>query len=64
MIPLAKKAKLGTRYVGQLLPLACLAPDIIEAIQKGEIPPCLSLDRLKKGFSNNWTEQRKQLGFS
>jgi len=43
--------------------LAYLAPDIIEAIHRGDIPATLSLDLLKKGFPFDWNEQRKMLGF-
>ena len=49
--------------VRHLLKLAYLAPDIIQAICKGNIPPDLSLSRIKKNLPLDWTEQRKQFSF-
>ena len=43
--------------------MAFLAPDIMDAIKLGKVPTGLSLDRLKKGFSLDWEEQRVTLGF-
>ena len=51
------------RYVAHLIKLAFLAPDIMVAIIRGKVPADLSLDRLKKGFPLDWTEQRTALGF-
>ncbi len=46
-------------YLGQLLPLACLAPDLIEAIVDGRQPQRLSLVSLiKAGLPMRWTDQR------
>ena len=44
--------------------IVLLAPDIMDAIKQGKVPSGLSLDRLKKGFSLDWEEQRIALGFS
>ena len=60
---LAKQEKITQRYIAHLIKLAFLAPDIIEAIIKGDIPKNLTLGRLKKGFSYDWNEQRKELSF-
>jgi site-specific DNA recombinase len=59
---LAKKEKVEQRYICDLIKLAYLAPDIIEAIIKGKIPAGLTLDRLKKGYSMDWHKQRQLLG--
>lgn len=60
---LAKREKVTQRYIGHLLKLAFLAPNIIRSIVKGDIPSDLSLDRLEQGFPLDWHEQRKALGF-
>ena len=64
MNALAKREGVTQRYIAHLLKLAYLAPDIMEAITRGDIPSSISLDRLKKGFPLDWEEQRKMLGFS
>lgn len=61
---LAKQEHVTPPYIGHLVKLAFLAPDIIEAIMHGDVPAELSLGRLKKGFSLDWDAQRKTLGFS
>jgi hypothetical protein len=61
---LAKRERLCRRYVARIVRLAFLAPDIMQAITRGDVPPALSLDRLKKGFPLDWKAQRASLGFS
>lgn len=53
------------RYVGQLLPLAFLAPDIVEAILAGRQPVDLTAEKLVKRVELplEWAEQRRVLGF-
>jgi hypothetical protein len=51
-------------YVRRILQLTCLAPDIVEAIVRGEEPSGLSLEKLTKGMPMAWEEQRAVLGFS
>jgi hypothetical protein len=63
MKALAKQENVTQRYIAHLIQLAFLAPDIIESILKGDIPKDLTLVRLKKGFSDDWNEQRKELEF-
>jgi hypothetical protein len=64
MVQLAKQENVTQRYIAHLIKLAFLAPDIMEAIIKGNIPPKLALDRLKKGIPIDWKEQRLEFGFS
>jgi ParB-like chromosome segregation protein Spo0J len=64
MTALAEREGVTQRYVARLVRLALLAPDIMEAIIRGNIPPALSLERLRLGFPLAWKEQRKTLGFS
>jgi len=61
---LARKEKVEQRYICDLIKLAYLAPDIMDAIIGGKIPLGLTLDRLKKMFSRDWEKQRQLLGFS
>lgn len=61
---LAKQLGMKTPYVTRILSLANLAPDIIETICAGREPDGLSLERLVKGFSSDWHEQRMELGFA
>ena len=56
---LAEALKLDRSYVGRLLRLTLLAPDIIEAILRGEEPSGLSLARLTKEIPMLWDEQRE-----
>lgn len=51
---------MDSSYVGRLLRLTLLAPDIIQAILRGEEPSGLSLEKLKS-FSMDWEEQRMVL---
>ncbi|HIF51319.1 MAG TPA: recombinase family protein [Thiotrichaceae bacterium] len=64
MAQLAKQENVTQRYIAHLIKLAFLAPDIIEAIIKGDIPKKLTLGRLKEGFAYDWDEQRKELEFN
>ena len=56
---LAEALKLDRSYVGRILRLTLLAPDIIEAILRGNEPSGLSLARLVKEVPMLWEEQRK-----
>ena len=60
---LAEKENVAQRYICDLIKLAYLAPDIIEAIIEGKPSSSLTLDQLKKGISMDWNEQRKLLEF-
>ena len=64
MTELANQNNVTQRYIAHLIKLAFLAPDIIKAILRGNVPRDLSLDKLKTGFPLDWDEQRKVLGFS
>ncbi len=63
--------ELGKRYgvdrgdISRILPLAFLAPDIVEAILDGRQPPELTAARLKRmrDLPNDWQQQRRYLGF-
>ena len=63
MTQIAKREEVTQRYIAHLVKLAFLAPDIMQRIAEGDIPPDLSLDHLKTGFPLDWDAQRKTLGF-
>ena len=56
---LAAKVKQERAFLFRALSLVNLAPDIIEAILNGKEPAKLTLSKLRKGFPEDWTEQRK-----
>ena len=60
---LAEKEGVTQRYLSSLIYLSFLAPAIIEAISKGNVPPDLSLEKLKRGFPLDWRKQHQSLGF-
>jgi hypothetical protein len=62
---IAEKEGFDAGDVSRLLPLAFLAPDIVEAILEGQQPVELTADRLKRmtPVPLAWSEQRKALGF-
>ena len=57
---LAKAENLCVRYLGQILPLAYMAPDLVEQIVAGRQPQALSLGALiARPFPMDWNEQRR-----
>jgi capsid protein len=55
----AKDVGCDRTYVGRMLRLTSLAPDIIEAILRGDEPDGLSLEKLRKNLPMRWDEQQK-----
>ena len=47
-------------HVGRTLRLSSLAPDIVEAILRGDEPDGLSLEKLRKNLPVRWDEQRER----
>lgn len=61
---LSKREKLDRGYMGQILRLTTLAPDIIMAIIEGRQPKLLTARRLiRDHFPYSWEDQRRELGF-
>jgi site-specific DNA recombinase len=58
---LAARQSLNHRYINRLLPLAWLAPDVVDAILDGAQLPEVSLDQLTAEFPIEWSEQRRLL---
>ncbi len=60
----SKKEGLTHAYVGRLLRLNLLAPDIVEAILAGQQPKDLRLiDFMRKEIPFVWEEQKERFGF-
>ena len=62
---IAQQQNVPASEISRLLPLAFLAPDIVEAIMAGRQPPEITAKHLKR-FDNlplDWDLQRKALGF-
>lgn len=55
---IATKEKIDPSYVGDVLRLTLLAPDIIEMILDGQQTPGLPFAQLRKSFPLEWQAQR------
>jgi hypothetical protein len=58
---IAVKEKIDPSYVGDILRLTLLAPDIIEMILDGRQPPALQFESLRKSLPLLWDEQRRAI---
>jgi hypothetical protein len=58
---LARAEKDNSSYVGRVLRLTLLAPEIIEAIMEGRQPAGMTMAGLLTGFPVVWAEQRARL---
>ena len=58
----ARAEKINSTYVGRVLRLTLLAPEIIEAIMEGRQPAGMTMAGLLTGFPVVWAEQRVTLG--
>ena len=58
---LAAGEKLDRGYLGRILMLTLLSPDIVEAIMDGRQPAELGVHVLREGVSVAWEEQRRHL---
>jgi hypothetical protein len=58
---IAAETGLHRRYVGRIIQMAFLAPDITEAILEGRQPPHMTLETLMADMPADWGRQRKQL---
>ena len=54
---LAAGEKLDREYLGKILMLTLLAPDVVEAIMDGRQPAELGVHVLREGFSVDWRAQ-------
>jgi hypothetical protein len=56
---IASAEKINESYVGRVLRLTLLAPDLVEAVLAGRQPTGLQLDGLMRPFPVDWSEQRR-----
>jgi hypothetical protein len=56
---LAAAEKINPSYLGRVLRLTLLAPDLAERVLDGTQPPGLQLDQLFRSFPEEWREQRR-----
>ncbi len=61
---LARRENQDRPFLFRALSLVNLAPDIMEAILNGAEPRAFTLSRLRKGFPDDWGEQRKFFGMA
>jgi hypothetical protein len=61
---IAATEKINESYVGRVLRLTLLAPDIIEAVLGGRQPADLQLDDLLRKFPVEWLAQRDRFGLT
>lgn len=63
---IAEADQMSTKYVGRVLQLALLAPDIVHALEQGEYPVELSATKLRRmvPLPMDWDEQRQLLGMA
>jgi len=59
---LAQAVGVDRTYAGRILRLTSLAPDIVEAILRGNDPDGLSLEKLRRNLPVRWEEQREVYG--
>jgi hypothetical protein len=59
---LARKLRLDQSYIARTIRLASLAPDIVEAVLRGDEPSGLSLKSMGTEIPLSWEEQRNMLG--
>jgi hypothetical protein len=58
---IAKEQGVDRSYVGRMLQLTSLAPDIVESILSGQAFADISLRDFRKGIPVSWDEQRRTL---
>ena len=59
---LSQALKLDRSYVQRLICVTLLAPDIVEAILRGDEPNGMSLAKMHKSLPYCWDQQRTQYG--
>lgn len=58
---IAAKEKIDPSYVGDVLRLNLLAPDIVEMVLDGRQPPALQFEKLRKSLPAEWQDQRETI---
>ena len=60
---LGRREQISPSYVGRVVRLTFLAPDIVEAILSGTQPRLLDTKSLLKPFPAEWNAQKRHFGF-
>lgn len=60
---LGRREQISPSYVGRVIRLTFLAPDIVEAILNGNQPRLLDTKSLLKPFPAEWNAQKRHFGF-
>lgn len=60
---LGRREQISPSYVGRVVRLTFLAPDIVEAILNGKQPRLLDTKSLLKPFPAEWNAQKRHFGF-
>ena len=60
---IAKRENLSAGYVARVMPLAFLAPDVVQAIHEGRQPLGLKVKAISANLPIVWAGQRRVLGF-
>ena len=60
---LGHREQISPSYVGRVIRLTFLAPDIVEAILNGTQPRLLDTKSLLKPFPDEWNAQKRHFGF-
>ena len=58
---IARGEKIAASFVGRIVRLTLLAPDIVEAILEGRQPAAVTLKKLMEPFPVEWEQQREGL---
>ena len=58
---MAEAERIDRGYLGRILQLTLLAPDIVQAVIDGRQPAELGLSRLLESLSTEWEQQRRRL---
>src|SRR4051812_26523298 len=58
---IADAEKINESYVGRLLRMTLLAPDIVKGILGGRQPVALNMDKLMKWLPMGWRQQRTDM---
>jgi len=62
VIELSRAVGKDYAYVGRILRLTLLAPDIVHAALTGTLPERVGVEHLRKSLPALWSEQKKELG--
>ena len=63
ILDLGRREQISPSYVGRVVRLTFLAPDIVETILNGTQPRLLDTKSLLKPFPAEWTAQKRHFGF-